>query len=1137
MYPIADLTAFCRRTSGDVPPKLVGASTTVVGSKMYLYGGRLVAERKMVSDIYMFDLETLRWEKIVQSPEDDVPQARYFHSADAWNNHLLIFGGMAISLQSDNPEDLCVLNDVRLFDLSTYRWLPSKEYPSSAAVPKARYAHLSSVTANKLFIIGGQDLNNVWLDDIHVYDLSLGDWIIRRDYPRHCGTYRSVAVTADKRVRLPQEERRSTAHLGPPGARFNTHANAQPSPDVTQPDSLVHLPYSADPTDEFPCDIFLFSNYNFTDVQRELEVFTPLPNHDFTVSDRSTAMTGQFFPPGLRFPTGAILGTHFIVAGTYLSQSFQSFSIWALDLVTMTWSRIDPGSTLSGTSGSWFRSCLWTEANKYLVFGNRHGNLVEDYNRRLLSWEHVIVIDLEAFGIYQPPPLVIDIPQQELGLAALEEGVLADFEIICDDGRKIKCSRKLLEDRWPWFKKQRQLFLQAAARAIETAPSPIAPPPLPDVHAASDKDEERLDPRLTPRAFSLSEPYPITLAFLQYLYSMALLTPLQHAPAVLSQLLLLSSTYDLPHLQSLVKHAMHRALTFATSVGIYGVSTLCNCRSLQIRALRVVMAYSQKRPTAGRSRQDKDGSGGSRHHESNGSGSGPGGPSSDKRTATRPRGMSDASYMQQSDGAGAMGLGREYTNGTVALHHILSESNLAMLLEESKRSFRVGHRSNDSASSTNTATGSKPHDHEATTPDTPTSPASIERRRPTTLPARAAGHQAFRYASQPSTPLATHVSDPLATTPPARPPVKSTMTHVRSGSMISMATEEDIVALADILSPTIETQDLPPERLQYPSVPASPNPNRLSIPASDLQSLRSYTRMSAMSAMSSVSSMSSMSDQLSPDGEGSDGYFESAYLSTSPTSMSFHLPRFRPRYLSDTPSLATSESYSIASLSTPPMSRAPSVLAAGTPPMSPASTSFVPTPLEPASPAPGLGVIFEGGTPDDEAVRSRLERALTLDDVLPPHGLSPKTRQASLQTASSRGSLADGSRAHTPEPDIPPPSLWSETDTVSSGSSAHGSGGGRGTRAFSKIFARAAAGKRADSVSSAAGALPKDEEKRRKKQEAKERRERLAFHFQQQAADRAAAAERKSLGSDGSSSKHRKRQFEEENGMYEGLGL
>ena len=66
------------------------------------------------------------------------------------------------------------------------------------------------------------------------------------------------------------------------------------------------------------------------------------------------------------------------------------------------------------------------------------------------------MIDLEAFGIYQPPKLVLDIKAQELGLAALEEELLADFEVVCDDGRKIRCSRKVLEARWPWFKEQRR---------------------------------------------------------------------------------------------------------------------------------------------------------------------------------------------------------------------------------------------------------------------------------------------------------------------------------------------------------------------------------------------------------------------------------------------------------------------------------------------------------------------------------------------------------------------------------------------------------------------------------------------------------------------------------------------------------
>ena len=48
-------------------------------------GGRLVTERKMVSDMYVFDLETFTWEKHVPLPEDDVPEPRYFHSADTCN--------------------------------------------------------------------------------------------------------------------------------------------------------------------------------------------------------------------------------------------------------------------------------------------------------------------------------------------------------------------------------------------------------------------------------------------------------------------------------------------------------------------------------------------------------------------------------------------------------------------------------------------------------------------------------------------------------------------------------------------------------------------------------------------------------------------------------------------------------------------------------------------------------------------------------------------------------------------------------------------------------------------------------------------------------------------------------------------
>ena len=543
------------------------------------------------------ELDTFTAQMLVWNP--------FFHccfpglTGQTGKNYLVVFGGMSSQPDSTNPDEHCVLNDVRFYDLSTKHWLPQASSPTPGPfTPRARYAHLSSVTADRLFIIGGQDFFNTWLDDICVFDLNSQTWVRRCDYPRHCGTYRSVAISSTTVVRSPQDEMRAS-HLsltGPAGSRFKS--SGPPSDDITSSESLIHLPCSVTPTEDHPCDIYLYSNYNvrpnsnlvhslqtnnffqFADVKRELEVFSPLPDADFTIQDRSSAMSGNTFPPGLRFPTGAILGSHLIIAGTYLAHSYQSFSIWVLDLTAMTWSRIDPGKAIE--SGSWFRGCLWAEASKFLIFGNRHGNLVDDYNRRLLSWDHVAVVDLEAFGIYQPPPLKIDVQMQELGLAALEERALTDFDVICDDGRRIPCSRKILEDRWPWFREQRRQLLNKARHTLESLPVSIMHIPLPELPGKSPVDEP-LDPRLTPRSFHLSEPYPIVLALLQYFYSLSLITPLQHAPPVLSQLLILATNYHISHLEVLVKHAMHRALSHATSVSVYEVATLCGCRSLQIR--------------------------------------------------------------------------------------------------------------------------------------------------------------------------------------------------------------------------------------------------------------------------------------------------------------------------------------------------------------------------------------------------------------------------------------------------------------------------------------------------------------------------------------------------------------------------
>lgn len=119
------------------------------------------------------------------------PPARYFHSMDAWNGKLVLFGGMGAVVTPPSTTATtaatvqpCVLDDVWLYDIATGTWeecgpqLPrytsSPPSPTSAeglgegeearnlepVVPKARYAHLSAVVGDRLVVIGGQELSN-----------------------------------------------------------------------------------------------------------------------------------------------------------------------------------------------------------------------------------------------------------------------------------------------------------------------------------------------------------------------------------------------------------------------------------------------------------------------------------------------------------------------------------------------------------------------------------------------------------------------------------------------------------------------------------------------------------------------------------------------------------------------------------------------------------------------------------------------------------------------------------------------------------------------------------------------------------------------------------------------------------------
>lgn len=531
----------------------------------------------MVNDLYALDLETLVWEKIETGPLDgnispQRPQPRYFHSCNEWKGKLIIFGGMGYAGKAESTEGtgaektepLCVLDQVIAFDLTTRQWdfdftehAEASSDPPPHFKPAPRYAHLSSVSADSLIVIGGQDVANQYVDQINVLDLNTRQWIASTTFQRQCGSYRSLAISSPLAVqpgRRPDElvsaltgeakgnttPRQSPATLGSladslahmsinsssADTRSDLNGSRQTASDknvngrLPNPLRLLPMSYVSGARDKSP-PVYIYSNYNFTDVQRELEVASISKNaqgeHRVILEDQSSQMTGASLPPGLRFPTGVIIGDHLVISGTYLANTSQTFSIWALHLPTLTWSRLDAGPSLQ--SGSWNRASLWARKNQLVVLGNRDRDLVTDYNHRQNNWDHALLIDLEAWGISQPPMRPMSEAAMRMGLSKLDsalstsryatplaevdgqshlrgfkkppafhskaylgrskasgeqavsiagiDGSAGDFEIVCSDGVHLGCDRVVLEAHWPWFREKMRRYQKQAKAAAE----------------------------------------------------------------------------------------------------------------------------------------------------------------------------------------------------------------------------------------------------------------------------------------------------------------------------------------------------------------------------------------------------------------------------------------------------------------------------------------------------------------------------------------------------------------------------------------------------------------------------------------------------------------------------------------------
>ncbi|KAI9712912.1 MAG: hypothetical protein M1812_006781 [Candelaria pacifica] len=499
---LSGLVCNVHRTTGKEPHSLVGATTTILGDKLYVFGGRILSRTRpqLTADLYELDLVRRHWIKL--ETRGDIPPPRYFHSVcPLGDTKLICYGGMSpaipppaqageASTQQSNPPDpqpeVVVMSDIHIYDVGAQTWT----YVSTTDTPQGRYAHCATIlpssatfsSANaplsaihhnpassnpnqgtigvsldgsggaEMIVVGGQDSSNHYIEQISVFNLRSLKWTATSPLGRQCGAYRSVVA--------PLTDLAASRIGKGSGRKEKELVNNQSSQDLSEGGSSM----------------LIYSNYNFLDVKLELQVRLP----DGTLTEKS--MNGHFSPPGLRFPNGGIIDHHFVVSGTFLTSSKQEYALWALDLKTLVWSRIDTGGGVF-SQGSWNRGVLWHRTNTFVILGNRKRSLVEDYNHRRINFSNICVVELEAFGLHDnprrnspmsgyismsSPPMPATLhpgkagyagggrqhstAAEELGQVALGFRELADMDLLAVGGERVPVNSHLVARRWgPYF--------------------------------------------------------------------------------------------------------------------------------------------------------------------------------------------------------------------------------------------------------------------------------------------------------------------------------------------------------------------------------------------------------------------------------------------------------------------------------------------------------------------------------------------------------------------------------------------------------------------------------------------------------------------------------------------------------------
>ncbi|KAF3782266.1 Acyl-CoA-binding domain-containing protein 4 [Nymphaea thermarum] len=144
-----------------VPP-CKGHSLVSWGKKILLIGGKSNPTCERVS-VWAFDIETECWSCV--EAKGDIPVARSGHSVTRSGSVLILFGGEDVKGRK--------LNDLHMFDLKSFMWLPL-HYTGTG--PSARSNHVAALYDDRTLIIFGGAAKSRILNDLYSLDFETMVW-------------------------------------------------------------------------------------------------------------------------------------------------------------------------------------------------------------------------------------------------------------------------------------------------------------------------------------------------------------------------------------------------------------------------------------------------------------------------------------------------------------------------------------------------------------------------------------------------------------------------------------------------------------------------------------------------------------------------------------------------------------------------------------------------------------------------------------------------------------------------------------------------------------------------------------------------------------------------------------------------